>query len=223
MLASLETRTLRIFLAVAERRSMTEAGRHLGITQSAVSQSMQQLEQYLGVEVFDRVHRPLQLTAAGSMLAHRTDKIINEINRIASSVRQAATVPEIRLGMIASFAGTVGAYVLPDIMATVGSITVRDGETGDVQNGFAERVQDLMVCMDDASHNDSVEIDLLVTEPFIIAVPRVRLSATGSVCLDHLSTQVPMIRYSQCSAIGGQIERQLTTLFDPEAQRMRGA
>jgi DNA-binding transcriptional LysR family regulator len=220
MLASLETKTLRIFLAVADRRSMTEAGRHLGITQSAVSQSMQQLEHYLGVEVFDRVHRPLQLTAAGSILAHRAAGLINEIEQIASSVRQAGTLLEIRLGMIDSFAGTVGPYVLPDIMATVGSIMVRDGVTGDVQKGFLDRELDLMVCMDDASHTDSVEVDLLVTEPFIIAVPRVRLDATGTVCLDHLSTQVPMIRYSQRSAIGGQIERQLRRIGAPPRKRL---
>ena len=179
MLASLDTRTLRIFLAVAQRHSMTEAARQFGITQSAVSQTMQQLEQYLGVELFDRIHRPLQLTAAGSILSHRAADLISEIEQIASSIRQAGTVPEIRLGMVDSFAGTVGPHVLPDIMERVSTVAVRDGITGDIRKGLTDRELDLMVCMDDATHEDCFEVDL------------------------------PLIRYSLRSAIGSQVEKQL--------------
>jgi DNA-binding transcriptional LysR family regulator len=220
MLASLDTRTLRIFLAVAERHSMTEAGRYLGITQSAVSQSMQQLEQYLGVAVFDRDHRPLQLTAAGSILAHRAAGLISEIEQIASSIRQAGTVPEIRLGMIDSFAGTVGPYILPDLMEKVGNVTVRDGVTDDMLRGLSDRELDLIVCMDDTAHEDSLEVELLLTEPFVVAVPRVHLDKTGSVCLAQLSAQVPLIRYSQRSSIGSQIERQLRRVGAPPRKRL---
>lgn len=220
MLASLDSRTLRIFLAVAERHSMTEAGRHLGITQSAVSQSMQQLEQYLGVAVFDRDRRPLQLTAAGSILAHRATGLINEIEQIASSIRQAGTVPEIRLGMIDSFAGTVGPYILPDIMEQVDNVTVRDGVTVDMRQGLSGRELDLIVCMDDASHEDIIEVDLLLTEPFVVAVPQVWLDKTGTVSLEQLSAQVPLIRYSQRSSVGNQIERHLRRIGAPPRKRL---
>jgi DNA-binding transcriptional LysR family regulator len=212
MLSSLDTRTLRIFLAVAERHSMTEAGRHLGITQSAVSQSMRQLEQYLGVEVFDRIHRPLKLTAAGNILAHRAASLIADIEQIASSVRQVGTVPEIRLGMVDSFAGTVGPYVLPGIMETVGNISVRDGVTLDMRTGLANRELDLIVCIDDASNDTGVEVELLLTEPFLIAVPQAHLSRAGGICLDQLHDQLPLIRYSHRSSIGSQIELHLRRL-----------
>ena len=209
MLASLDTRTLRIFLAVAQRHSMTEAARQFGITQSAVSQTMQQLEQYLGVELFDRIHRPLQLTAAGSILSHRAAVLISEIEQIASSIRQAGTVPEIRLGMVDSFAGTVGPHVLPDIMERVSTVAVRDGITGDIRKGLTDRELDLMVCMDDATHEDCFEVDLLLTEPFVVAMPRAHLDSERTASLDYLNSQLPLIRYSLRSAIGSQVEKQL--------------
>lgn len=59
---------LHVFLAVAELRSFQEASRRLGVTRSAVSQSMRRLEDGLGVALVHRSSRSVTLTEAGTRL-----------------------------------------------------------------------------------------------------------------------------------------------------------
>ena len=59
---------LRSFEAAARRLSFTLAAAELHLTQSAVSRQIQQLEASLGVLLFERRHRALALTEAGSVM-----------------------------------------------------------------------------------------------------------------------------------------------------------
>lgn len=58
---------LRLIRDVAQQRSVSKAARLNGITQSAASQSIQELERELGVMLFDRSRRPLEVTSAGKL------------------------------------------------------------------------------------------------------------------------------------------------------------
>ena len=58
---------LKIFRDIAQTRRISEGARRNGISQSAASQLLQQLERRLGVALFDRSTRPLALTAAGQV------------------------------------------------------------------------------------------------------------------------------------------------------------
>ncbi|MDY2900187.1 MAG: LysR family transcriptional regulator, partial [Candidatus Aphodousia sp.] len=63
--------SIRIFHYVCQFRSFTKAAKQLGITQSAVSQSIAQLEKQLGVELFDRTSRPMALTKEAQLLRNQ--------------------------------------------------------------------------------------------------------------------------------------------------------
>ena len=58
---------LRVFAAVAESETLTQAAEHLGITQSAVSQAIKQLEVQTASELGMRRSRPIKLTASGKI------------------------------------------------------------------------------------------------------------------------------------------------------------
>lgn len=60
---------LQVFLAVARLRGFTAAARDLGVSAAAVSQSVRQLEERLGVVLFTRTSRSVALTDAGRRLA----------------------------------------------------------------------------------------------------------------------------------------------------------
>ncbi len=62
---------LRTFLAVVDADSISGAARELGLTRSAISQSVSTLERSLGVKLFNRVGRGLVLTAEGRTLSRR--------------------------------------------------------------------------------------------------------------------------------------------------------
>jgi DNA-binding transcriptional LysR family regulator len=56
---------LRLFREIAATRSMSNGAAHCGVSQSAASQHVQEVERRLGVTLFDRGKRPLELTPAG--------------------------------------------------------------------------------------------------------------------------------------------------------------
>src|SRR2546423_5191794 len=82
----MELRHLRYFVAVADAGSVSRAAVQLRVTQPALSRQIRDLEAELGLPLFDRVGRRLQLTASGENLLSRT----REILRAADSLREHA-------------------------------------------------------------------------------------------------------------------------------------
>jgi LysR family glycine cleavage system transcriptional activator len=78
-LPSLET--LRIFAVAARHLSFTKAADELHLTQSAVSHRVRALEEELGMPLFRRLMRRLELTRAGQALAQRMDQAVSDIAR----------------------------------------------------------------------------------------------------------------------------------------------
>src|SRR5436190_1796968 len=65
MLTLMEFWEQRLFREIAATRSMSRGAEHCGVSQSAASQHVQEVERRLGVTLLDRGKRPLELTAAG--------------------------------------------------------------------------------------------------------------------------------------------------------------
>jgi len=59
----------KLFREIAATRSMSKGAAHCGVSQSAASQHVQEVERRLGLTVFDRTKRPLVLTEAGKLYA----------------------------------------------------------------------------------------------------------------------------------------------------------
>ena len=70
-LPKLDSRSLEVFVAVAETANLSSAAQRLGLTQPAVSRVIHRLESQLGSTLLDRQSRPLRLTQAGVVLRER--------------------------------------------------------------------------------------------------------------------------------------------------------
>lgn len=87
-----ELRHLRYFLAVADSGSMAEGARRLSLAQSPLSQQIRQLEQRIGVTLFERGRgRAAQLTAAGQVLYARAQQIMETLDEAAEEAREVAS------------------------------------------------------------------------------------------------------------------------------------
>ena len=73
-------RQLRVFVTVAQARSFSRAGEMIGLSQSAVSHSVKELETQTGVKLLDRTTREVVLTEAGQQLAMRLERLLDELN-----------------------------------------------------------------------------------------------------------------------------------------------
>jgi len=93
---------LAAFAAVAEERSFTRAALRLGVSQSALSHAMQNLEKKLGVQLLARTTRSVSPTAAGSALLRDLTPALDQIQRSLSGVRQLRDRPAGRIRLVSS-------------------------------------------------------------------------------------------------------------------------
>jgi DNA-binding transcriptional LysR family regulator len=80
--------SLKIFCDIARQRSFSRAAEANGITQSAASQIVHQLEDRLGVQLINRSTRPLQLTPLGRAYYEGCQALIHQYQELEASVRQ---------------------------------------------------------------------------------------------------------------------------------------
>jgi DNA-binding transcriptional LysR family regulator len=86
--------SLRLFCDVAALRSFSKTAELHGITQSAVSQRIQQLEEKLGVELIDRSVRPPELTPPGEVFAREGRELIDRYDDLERRVAAMNGGPE---------------------------------------------------------------------------------------------------------------------------------
>jgi DNA-binding transcriptional LysR family regulator len=85
--ARISMRHLRGFVAVAQHRSLTKASEMLSVTQSALSITIQHLEEDLGVKLFDRTTRRLDLTQAGEEFLPNAQKLLGDFDATLRNMR----------------------------------------------------------------------------------------------------------------------------------------
>src|SRR4051812_39244804 len=76
----MELRHLRYFAALSEQLSFTRAADKVHITQSTLSHQIKQLEDEIGLRLFDRLGKRVAMTEAGEMLLARVNKALQEID-----------------------------------------------------------------------------------------------------------------------------------------------
>ncbi len=96
---------LKYFVAAAESRSFTKAAEQFYISQTAVTQQMQLLEDTLGCTLFDRSTRPISLTPAGKIFLNEAKSILDSMSRAAERVHDASTglTGTLRVGFVRGY------------------------------------------------------------------------------------------------------------------------
>ncbi len=84
---------LRVFQTIAKAGGISAAARVLQLSTPAVSQSLKQLERHLGLTLFHRSTRHMELTAAGHLLLQQTLPLTNGLDAVLENITQLATTP----------------------------------------------------------------------------------------------------------------------------------
>ena len=109
-----DLRHIRAFLKIAETHNFTRAAHDLHISQSALTVQIQQLEESLGLRLFDRNKRGATLTAAGEDVFGPLQRLLNDAQSILVHARE---VGSISTGFVTIAAlPTVSAGVLPGLV-----------------------------------------------------------------------------------------------------------
>jgi DNA-binding transcriptional LysR family regulator len=172
--AMLDLNALNVFLAVAEYGSFSEAGRRLHLSQSAISQTINNLEKHFGARLYIRKGRSVHLTEAGQVLKPTARELLAAVSRLEETMTslQGEVAGEITIGC----STTSGKYLLPGLIARFRrqyphvrinvSIHSRDGvinrlHSGDVPLGVSSKRID---------HKD-FEYQEFFTDDVILIVP----------------------------------------------------
>lgn len=110
----MEFREISTFLQVAQYQSFSKAARHLGYSQAAVTIQIKQLEQELGVHLFDRIGKQISLTHQGQIFYQYAVSIRNDLEQAKNAVADPSTLSgKLCLGTIES----ICASIFPDLLA----------------------------------------------------------------------------------------------------------
>lgn len=104
-----------VFAETVQAGSMSEAARRLGMSPSAVSQTLRALEQQAGITLLNRSTRKLSLTEAGERIYPHCLRMLEAAESVKSSLASARDVPagEIRISAPVGFAAHISAALAP--------------------------------------------------------------------------------------------------------------
>ena len=80
-------RQLRVFIEVARLQSFSRAGDEIGLTQSAVSRCVRELEGEIGLKLVDRTTREVQLTDVGANLVGSVSRLLSDLDEALREIR----------------------------------------------------------------------------------------------------------------------------------------
>jgi DNA-binding transcriptional LysR family regulator len=199
----MELRHLRSFVAVAEELHFGRAAERLHIAQSPLSQQIQRLERQVGVALFDRNRRKVELTEAGQAMLGHAREALAQADLGANAARGAAAgqAGTLRIGFLASAALELLATIVPPwrAVAPVASLEFVEGSSGEHIAGVRERRLDVAFVRPTQPGDDLV-VEEVWREPVVAVVPAGSpLARRKSLRLKDLDGQ-PFVLFPRASA-----------------------
>jgi DNA-binding transcriptional LysR family regulator len=196
----MELRHLRYFVAVADQGGFTRAAEQLGIAQPPLSQQIRQLEQELGVTLFQRLTRGVRLTQAGEILAEQARGILSQQQQFLASAAGLARGEQgqLRVGLAGAVSlapvviGAIRQFrqLWPDVV-----ITLEESSSPAVARALNERTLDVAILRPPVPDAQGLVMHSLMQEPTLVALPSSHpLADQAEVALELLAND-PLILF----------------------------
>jgi DNA-binding transcriptional LysR family regulator len=188
---------LQIFEMVAEQQSYTEGAKLLYLSQPAVSMQIKQLEEEIGMPVFDRIGKTIQLTDAGRELLLHARSIQIQLEETQQSMEELRGIKRGRLHLtMASTANYFTPKLLagfcreyPNIQISL-SVANRAGLLSALENNTTD-----MVIMGQPPANIPLAAETFMENPLVVvAPPGHRLASKQHILLEELEKESFIVR-----------------------------
>ncbi len=212
----MEIQQLQYFKTVAKLQHMTRAAEKLSISQPALSKSIANIEQELGVPLFDRQGRSIFLNRYGILFLESVDIILAEYDKIMQEFGDITTPGhgEVAFGFI----HTLGMEIVPELMATVPEkypymkFSLTQATSLNLLKRLEEGAIDLCLSQEIESKLIDIEwVDLWTEELFVIVPANHQLAKRSTIELHEIQDE-PFISIKRGNSL-----RQIVDQFLKEA------
>lgn len=217
---ALSLKSLELFQLCAQQGSLQAAALEAGLSVSTVSHHLKNLEEQLGVDLFNHSRRPMVLTPKGRAFLRNIDGALYAIRRARAEV-SAGTLAEasaLRLGTIEDF----DSDIIPELAVFLSKsmprcdLSFHTDSSHRLINMLRNRKLDLGISTTPSERSADLLERPLLRDPFIAVLPR---EAEGN--MENLPANVgdfPLLRYSGNQIIARQIDAHLRRLGMPQGQ-----
>jgi LysR family hydrogen peroxide-inducible transcriptional activator len=168
-------RQLEYIAAIADHGTFQAAADACHVTQPGLSAQVRQLEDVLGLQLFERGRKPLLVTSAGQEILKRARVVLAAVGELEDAARCASQpfTGTLRLGVIP----TVAPFLLPAVLPALRRahprlrLELHEAQTLDLVEGLERGDLDLLLLALEAPLGDATTLSLF-EDPFLLAVPR---------------------------------------------------
>ena len=163
----MEIRQLRMFREVVDAGSISEAARRMNLSQPPLSYHMKMLEQELGVTLFHRGKKNIELTPAGKLLYERAETMLSLESAVSREVSEEGTKKTLRIGVTPTTSPLL-IPVLTRLHQMEGNLVfeVSDGTSFSLREMLEKGMLDCTL-LRSPIRLDGLDVRLLRKEPFI--------------------------------------------------------
>jgi LysR family cyn operon transcriptional activator len=189
----MEIRQINYFIKAAELLHFTEAAAACFVTQSTLSQQIKQLEEELGMLLFDRIGKHVRLTEAGSVFLHHARQIILSVNKSKQAVFELnnLVIGELRIGVTSAFSSVLLPALAPFSSKYPGiKIVVEYGTAAELEHKLKQAELDVLLAFHEQTDSDrtSLEMEHLFSSRIMMVVSkRHPLAALKKISLANLA------------------------------------
>ncbi|WP_282608482.1 LysR family transcriptional regulator [Pelagibius sp. Alg239-R121] len=201
-------RQLHTLAAFYERGSFAAAGDHVGLSHSAVSVQMQQLEEELGTALFDRSSRPPVLTGTGAQIALLGREVLDQVE----AIRRVASGQDVAGSLSIGFVPTTLYSLVPGVLNELRvhfpqlQVIVKSGLSSELAALVLGRELDFAILTSPVVAMPDLEITEIASELLYAIGPPSRAEVTGDAALVR---SMPFISFSKKTWLGQQIAARL--------------
>lgn len=209
---SLNFKLLHAFLSVAETGSFRKAAEQVHRSQSAVSMQVKQAEEQLGVALFHRTTRRVELTPAGELLLAHAKRAMAEMDNGLRAIKGSVDMQsgQLNLGCVPSVSYSILPSLLAIYMREYPGITVvlRELASVDLLDSISKQDVEFGIGPSVEKAND-FQFRHVVDDPIFALMPSDLASRfRNEIALEDLAS-LPILMYSTAAALRESLEREI--------------
>lgn len=173
----MEIRQINYFIKAAEMLHFTEAAAACFVTQSTLSQQIKQLEEELGMMLFDRIGKHVHLTEAGGVFLNHARQIVLDVKKSKQAIFELnnLVIGELRIGVTSAFSSVLLPALAPFSAKYPGiKIVVEYGTAAELEHKLKQAELDVLLAFHEQTDSDdaSLEMEHLFSSRIMLVVSK---------------------------------------------------